>query len=92
MFTTAAIARVILTWSTPTLGARICAIDYPKFKQITGVLEKYEILTVISALGDYSENEHALIQASSRSNVTKRYIPSIGGIPPRARFLSERQR
>lgn len=65
-----------------TLGARILVADYSNVDSLAALLEDNQVQTVISALGGRTppENEHALIQASDKSNTTKRYIPSVWGV------------
>ncbi|KAH6695591.1 hypothetical protein F5X68DRAFT_127656 [Plectosphaerella plurivora] len=65
------------------LGAKILAVNYDDVPSITATLEKSNIDTVISAVTSVStfDPELALIAASDKSSVTKRFIPSIWGVP-----------
>ncbi|KAM0468511.1 hypothetical protein ACHAP7_010809 [Fusarium lateritium] len=64
-----------------TLGVRIVAVDYSNPDAIATLLEENHINTVISGLSSHAPTEHEsnLIQAASRSSITKRYIPSAWG-------------
>ncbi|KAH7371111.1 hypothetical protein BKA66DRAFT_444287 [Pyrenochaeta sp. MPI-SDFR-AT-0127] len=72
---------------TKEIGAEILAVDYSDADAIASTLEKNKIDTVISTLGSMfgSDPELALIEGSKKSNVTKRYIPSLWG----CRYTSE---
>ncbi|KAH7072157.1 hypothetical protein BKA63DRAFT_63759 [Paraphoma chrysanthemicola] len=62
-------------------GAQILAIDYNDVDGIVKTLESNNVDTLISTIGSMSADpELALIAASDKSKVTKRYIPSLWGI------------
>ncbi|KAH6951928.1 hypothetical protein DER45DRAFT_577331 [Fusarium avenaceum] len=65
------------------LGSRIVTVDYENIPSLAEVLEENKIGTVISTLEMMTGHgpEEALIRAADRSTVTKRYIPSIWGVP-----------
>lgn len=65
------------------IGARIVAVDYTAPDAIASVLEENKITVVISTLSSQSppELELNLIKGSERSPTTRRYIPSIWGVP-----------
>ncbi|KAH7084445.1 hypothetical protein FB567DRAFT_593917 [Paraphoma chrysanthemicola] len=65
------------------IGAQILAIDYNDVDGIVKTLESNNIDTLVSTIGSGSmsaDPELALIAASDKSKVTKRYIPSLWGI------------
>ncbi|KAK3326680.1 hypothetical protein B0H66DRAFT_551497 [Apodospora peruviana] len=65
------------------IGAKIIAINYDDVPSITATLEKNKIDTVISTLTSAVpvSPDLALIAAADKSSTTKRFIPSIWGVP-----------
>ncbi|KAK0381904.1 nmra-like family protein [Colletotrichum limetticola] len=64
------------------IGARITSVDYSDINQLRSTLETFSISTVISTLTSSLgiESELNLIQAASKSVVTRRYIANVWGI------------
>ncbi|SPJ78877.1 uncharacterized protein FTOL_07268 [Fusarium torulosum] len=64
-------------------GSRIVTVDYENIPGLAKVLEENKIGTVISTLEMMAGPgpEEALIRAADKSTITKRYIPSIWGVP-----------
>ncbi|KAI3528402.1 hypothetical protein CSPX01_16237 [Colletotrichum filicis] len=64
------------------IGARIISVDYSDINQLRSTLETFSISTVISTLTSSLgiESELNLIQAASKSVVTRRYIANVWGI------------
>ncbi|KAH8807470.1 hypothetical protein F5884DRAFT_342272 [Xylogone sp. PMI_703] len=64
------------------LDVPVHPVDYSRVDSLTASLEELQVHTVICVLGgmDPTEPQLALIQASDRSSVTKRFIPSVFGL------------
>ncbi|KXH40814.1 hypothetical protein CSIM01_08542 [Colletotrichum simmondsii] len=64
------------------IGARIISVGYSDINQLRSTLETFSISTVISTLNSSLgiESELNLIQAASKSVVTRRYVANVWGI------------